>query len=153
MSMFAIAVDGASKGNPGAAGIGVVVYNETGEILAEISEYIGEATNNVAEYSALLRGLREVLSLGGTSIRISTDSELMVKQIVGVYKVKSPHLVAYYQDAKSLLSQFKDAKIRHVPREQNVLADKLASGAATRKRDLKARPKPTSVDSGDWNAV
>lgn len=146
MSIFAIAVDGASKGNPGAAGIGVVVYNGAGEIVTEISEYIGTATNNVAEYSALIRGLEEVLALGGTQIRVSTDSELMVKQIVGLYRVKSPHLVEYYQRAKSLLAQFKSAKIRHVPREENSLADKLASSAAIARRNApkKSDVKPTA---------
>lgn len=138
MSEFTIAVDGASKGNPGAAGIGVVVYNKYEEVVQEVSEYIGEATNNVAEYSALIRGLEEALELGATSIRIRTDSELMTKQIAGQYRVKSEHLSELYQQARVLLARFKDAKIGHVPREENKHADKLASDAASRRNNSKA---------------
>lgn len=136
MSSFALAVDGAAKGNPGAAGIGVVLYDEDGEIVRQIGEYIGEATNNVAEYSALIRGLQEALTLGATSLRIQTDSELLARQIAGVYKVKSPHLAELFYQAKTLLAKIPDAKIKHVPREQNSAADKLASEAASKRANV-----------------
>jgi len=143
MTSFSIAIDGASKGNPGAAGIGVVLCDDAGNLILEISEYIGETTNNVAEYTALIRGLEEALKLGAESIRISTDSELLARQIAGIYKVKSPHLAEIYQKAKSLLSQFKDAKIRHVLRGNNAHADKLASEAA--QKGAKASKKPAKT--------
>lgn len=135
MKYLTIAVDGASKGNPGAAGIGVVVYNEAGEVVKEIGEYIGMTTNNVAEYTGLIRGLEEALKLGAESIRIQTDSELLVKQIAGIYKVKAPHLAEMYHEARLLLSKFQDAQIGHVPRGQNAHADRLASDAARRRAD------------------
>jgi ribonuclease HI len=141
MTSFALAVDGAAKGNPGAAGIGIVLYDENGEIVRQIGEYIGEATNNVAEYTALIRGLEEALSLGAASLRINTDSELLARQIAGVYKVKSPHLAELYLKAKSLLAKIPDAKIQHVPREQNATADKLASEAASKRANVGRKPK------------
>jgi ribonuclease HI len=128
-----LAIDGASRGNPGAAGIGVVICDEAGHSLLEMGEYIGETTNNVAEYTALVRGLEEARKLGATSIVIQTDSELLARQIRGVYRVKSPNLVDLYQDAISLLGQFDEAKIGHVPREENTRADKLASESARRR--------------------
>ncbi|MBI2844319.1 MAG: NAD(P)H-dependent oxidoreductase [Armatimonadetes bacterium] len=130
MSNLLVAVDGASKGNPGAAGIGVVVYGESGKVVREISEHIGIATNNVAEYAALIRGLEEALKLGAESVRVQTDSELLARQIAGTYKVRAAHLSSYHERAKSLLAQFRKAEISHVPRGQNAHADRLASKAA-----------------------
>lgn len=132
MPLLYISVDGASKGNPGDAGIGVVIKNEEGEAMREIGEYIGVATNNVAEYAALIRGLKEAKSLNASAVRISSDSELMVKQILGVYKVKSPHLLDYHREAKALLRGFQPAEIRHVMRNENKEADTLASKAAAK---------------------
>ncbi len=129
-----IAVDGASKGNPGAAGIGVVIHDEAGEVIQEIGEYIGETTNNVAEYSALIRGLEAALDHGAASVRITTDSELLAGQIAGQYKVKSQTLLPLHEQAKALLSRFASAQIRHVPRAENARADRLASDAASNRK-------------------
>ena len=130
MKALTICVDGASRGNPGAAGIGVVVYGRAGRIVSEISEYIGRTTNNVAEYTALIRGLEEALRLGATSVRIRTDSQLLARQIAGTYRVKAGHLAPLFQRARALLGQFDRTEVVNVPREDNALADKLASKAA-----------------------
>jgi ribonuclease HI len=134
-----LAIDGAAKGNPGAAGIGVVICDEEGRALLEMGEYIGETTNNVAEYTALIRGLEEASKLRATSIVIQTDSQLLERQIRGIYRVKSPHLAELYQRAIGLLVGFDDAKMGHVPREQNARADKLASESAKRRANCSGR--------------
>jgi len=135
MKALTICVDGASRGNPGAAGIGVVVYGRAGRIVSEISEYIGRTTNNVAEYTALIRGLEEALRLGATSVRIRTDSQLLARQIAGTYRIKAPHLAPLFQHARALLAQFEAAEIAEVLREENTLADRLASKAASSRPD------------------
>ncbi len=122
--------DGAAKGNPGPSGIGIVLYrdgDENGEPVAAIGEYIGVATNNVAEYKALLRGLSEALLRGAGRIEVRTDSELMARQVQGRYKVGSPLLIPLHAEAKALLARFDEAKIVHVLRGKNALADKLAN--------------------------
>jgi ribonuclease HI len=148
MTSFVIHVDGASRGNPGAAGIGVVVCDESGKVVREIGEYIGQTTNNVAEYTALIRGLEEVLRLGGKSIMIHTDSELLARQIAGIYRVRAPHLAELYSRARALLSKFPDAKIGHVPREHNAHADRLASDAARRRADVRTKDVSPSASRG-----
>lgn len=125
-----INVDGAAKGNPGPAGIGVAITDESGKVLKQISEYIGEQTNNVAEYTALIRGLTEALELGFSQIAVYTDSELMARQIEGRYKVRADGLQSLYESAMRLLGEFGSASVNHVPRARNKLADKLASAAA-----------------------
>lgn len=130
-----IYVDGASRGNPGDAGIGVVITTEDGKILKALGKYIGKTTNNVAEYQALITALGEAKSLGGTEIKIFADSELMVKQIKGEYKVKSAGLLPRYQEAKTLLMKFSKYDIIHIKREKNAEADRLANQAI----DMKAR--------------
>lgn len=124
-----IHTDGASRGNPGEAGLGVLIVDEAGQKLAEISEYLGQTTNNVAEYKALIRGLEEAKKLGATEVDVYTDSQLMARQISGEYKVKNQGLIPLYQEAKRLLSQFASGKVTHVPRELNKEADKLANWA------------------------
>lgn len=124
-----IHTDGASRGNPGEAGLGVLIVDEAGQKLAEISEYLGQTTNNVAEYKALIRGLEEAKKLGATEVDVYTDSQLMARQISGEYKVKNQGLIPLYQEAKRLLSQFTSGKVTHVPRELNKEADKLANWA------------------------
>jgi ribonuclease HI len=121
--------DGASRGNPGQAGLGIVIYAEDGQKIAEVSEYLGSTTNNVAEYQALIRGLEEAQSLGAKELEVFTDSELMARQINGQYKVKNAGLIPLYQKAKGLLSQFALAKVTHIRREYNKEADKLANMA------------------------
>ncbi len=122
-------VDGASRGNPGEAGFGVHVTDEGGAEVAALSGYLGKATNNVAEYQALLHGLRFALARGAARVEVSSDSELLVRQIEGRYRVKSPGLLPLYRDAKSLLARFERARVVHVPREKNREADALANRA------------------------
>ena len=122
--------DGASSGNPGHAGVGVIIQIR-GESLEgyKISEYIGIATNNVAEYSALIRGLEEAKSLGLKKIEVFLDSELLVKQITGVYKIRSPHLRPLWEKSKLILEQFDNYRVMHVQRELNREADLLAKNS------------------------
>ncbi len=133
MSRVTIHTDGASRGNPGDAGIGVVIESEDGTVLREISHYIGKATNNVAEYTALVAGLRTAAELGATEVNVCTDSELMAHQINGVYKVKSADLQPLFAEAVSLLRCFRRAQVAHVYREHNHRADELAGQAAKKK--------------------
>jgi ribonuclease HI len=121
-----IYTDGAARGNPGPAGIGVVVKRGS-STMAEISDFIGKATNNVAEYMAFIRGLEEALVLGAKKIECFADSELLVKQIKGEYKVKNEGLVPLYYHAKSLIKKFKTFYIEHTVREENKHADQLAN--------------------------
>lgn len=121
--------DGASRGNPGEAGIGCVIFlNDDREI--KISEYVGKTTNNVAEYKALIRGLEEAQNLGVEEIEIFSDSELLVRQIRGIYKVKNKNLIELYGKVKELLSKLKGYKVIHINRENNSIADKLAKEAS-----------------------
>jgi len=118
--------DGAARGNPGPAGIGIVV-KKGHELLLEASAYIGKTTNNVAEYLALIRGLEEALLLGATEIECFSDSELLVKQIHGEYKVKNEGLVPLHFHLRSLIKKFKHFSISHKVREENKHADELAN--------------------------
>lgn len=127
-----LAVDGAAKGNPGPAGIGVVISDDSGKVLKEIGSHIGHATNNFAEYTALIRGLSEVREMGFSEVVVYTDSELMQRQIAGRYKVKAPGLQPLYQSAVDLIRGFRNVSVHHVPREKNKAADSLASAAAER---------------------
>jgi ribonuclease HI len=125
-----IAVDGASKGNPGPAGAGVVVMAPEGDVLRELSIPIPHATNNVAEYTGLLKGLEAARELGLRRIEVRTDSELMVRQLSGEYRVKNPGLQRLHAQVAQLIDRFESCRVRHVMREKNVLADRLASAAA-----------------------
>lgn len=127
-----LSVDGAAKGNPGPAGIGVVISDESGAVLKEIGEYIGEATNNCAEYTALIRGLSEAGEMGFSEVHVYTDSELMAHQLNGRYKVKSEGLAPLWEAAQGLIRKFSSVSIESVPRARNKAADKLASAAALR---------------------
>jgi ribonuclease HI len=140
MSKLIIYTDGASKGNPGDAGIGVVISTDDGEVVREIAEYIGKTTNNVAEYKALIRGLQECVELGATSIEVSTDSELLARQITGVYKVKSENLKPLFAEAISILKRFKKVSISHVLRGLNKRADELANDGVKKKHHRPSRP-------------
>lgn len=121
--------DGASRGNPGEAGIGCVIFlNDDREI--KISEYVGKTTNNVAEYKALIRGLEEAQKLGVEEIEIFSDSELLVRQIRGIYKVKNKNLIELYGKVKELLGKLKGYELIHINRENNSIADKLAKEAS-----------------------
>lgn len=121
--------DGCCRGNPGPAGIGVVIKDSRGKLLKELSEYIGEATNNIAEYSALIRGLEEACDLGAQHIKVFMDSELVVKQLSGEYKVKDNGMKELFRKALEALKDFKSSEIKHIDRSKNKEADKLANKA------------------------
>jgi ribonuclease HI len=126
-----IFVDGASKGNPGAAGIGVLVTDADGATLAEIGEGIGQTTNNVAEYKALIRGLEEAQARGARRVVVHTDSQLMARQMEGRYKINAPHLKALQQEASALCRLFPGGvTLTHILREGNARADQLANQGA-----------------------
>ncbi len=122
-------VDGGARGNPGPAAIGVVVSTPNGEVVDEIAERIGTATNNVAEYRALLRGLERAAALGAREIEIVNDSELVAKQIAGAYRVKHPSMKPLYTEAIAALRGFDRWQVRSVPRAQNARADGLVNAA------------------------
>ena len=122
-----VRVDGASRGNPGPAGIGAVVEFADGRPAMELSAYIGEATNNVAEYRALLMALEEAGRHGAQSITVYSDSELLVRQLNGEYRVKAAHLRPLHLEARRRLRVFPAVRILHVMREENRRADLLAN--------------------------
>lgn len=124
--------DGGSRGNPGPAGFGVHIEDSSGRVLAEIAEPVGVATNNFAEYSGLLAALNYAKEKRYTRLRVISDSELMVKQIKGRYKVKSPQLRPLYEEARRLAAALDDFEIRHVLRGKNRRADQLANLAMDR---------------------
>jgi ribonuclease HI len=128
MSYLEIFIDGASKGNPGESGVGVVIYRD-GQVIKNISSYIGYATNNVAEYTALLYALEEALLLKAKSLKINTDSQLLARQLNKIYKVRNKSIVNLYNRAVHLLSGFEKVSVNHIPREENIIADKLATKA------------------------
>ena len=122
-------VDGASRGNPGEAGCGAIIFDENGAVLKEMCRYLGRATNNVAEYEGLLMGLDEVLRLGGKKLEVQSDSQLLVRQLNGQYRVKDERLKTLHERACALLRRFESYRIVHVGRERNTLADRLANRA------------------------
>jgi ribonuclease HI len=132
--------DGGSRGNPGPAASGAVLYGEDGSVLAEVGEFLGTATNNVAEWRALLAGLACARELGVDDIAVRMDSELVVRQITGVYRVKHADLIPLHTKAKQLLREFKTTDVRHVPRKENAAADAVVNqyldAAAARAKDL-----------------
>ncbi len=138
-----VCIDGASRGNPGRAAIGVVVLDGAVPV-REIGETIGVTTNNFAEYRALLRGLREAEALGAGTVRVQSDSELLVRQLTGRYKVRSAALAPLHREAVARMRRFDHVVIAHVPREQNAAADALANRAL----DAEARSTPRAAPAG-----
>ncbi len=134
--VWTVFCDGASRGNPGLAGAGVVLVAPDGEIRQQHKEFLGETTNNVAEYRGLLLGLKLARSLGINRIKVFSDSQLLVRQINGSYRVKQPHLLALWQEAQQELQRFGSHEVCHVPREMNQQADRLANQA------IDQRPQP-----------
>jgi ribonuclease HI len=122
--------DGASEGNPGPAGAAYVIFGQDGKELERGSKPLGSATNNVAEYQALLLGLSAATSKGASELVVKLDSELVVKQMLGQYRVKHPDLQPLHQQARRAASAFRRIQFLHVPREKNRIADRLASQAA-----------------------
>jgi ribonuclease HI len=136
---FTLFADGGSRGNPGPAGSGAIVRDETGKVIAEVSEFLGVTTNNVAEYTGLVRALEKIQeyvgdAAGETHVIVKMDSMLAVQQMKGVYRVKHPNLVPLAARARELCSAFKSVSFSHVYREHNKEADKLANEAMDRGR-------------------
>lgn len=132
-SPIIIYIDGASRGNPGEAGFGVHVTDGKGGERAGLYGYLGRASNNVAEYQGLIHALRWALQKELRRVRVLSDSELVVRQIEGRYKVKHPDMIPLHREAKGLLRRFESAEVAHVRREQNREADRLANQALDEK--------------------
>lgn len=121
--------DGGSRGNPGPAGIGVVIFDGAKKRVKDSYKYIGETTNNIAEYNALIHGLEEALLLKADEVVVSMDSELIVKQLNGEYRVKDSNIKPLFEKALSILKQFKSFEIKQIDRSRNKEADKLVNKA------------------------
>ena len=124
-----IYTDGASRGNPGEAGAGIIIYDEKGQVIKKVKKYLGTTTNNVAEYMALIIALNEAKILNGGVINLFSDSELMVRQIKGIYKVRDKKMKVLWNETRRLLSHFKHYSINCIDRRKNKEADKLANMA------------------------
>ena len=122
-------VDGAARGNPGPAGAGAALFDPSGQKRAQDHRYLGETTNNVAEYQAFILGLELALSLGVKNLHVSADSLLVVQQLKGAYRVKTPHLLPLWNQARKTLQKFDAWAISHVDRSLNQEADRLANQA------------------------
>ena len=147
METLTLEFDGGSRGNPGPAGIGVVVRSADGTPIVTLGRFIGKATNNVAEYRALITVMEEAKKLGATKIKIRGDSELVVRQMTGVYKVKHPDLIPLYRQARALYDSFEEASIEHNYRNKNELADELGNRAMDRRADVTdAASDPSPLD-------
>jgi ribonuclease HI len=119
--------DGAARGNPGPAGIGVVVTDASGRTVREIAEGIGPATNNVAEYRAAIAGLRAAADRGARVVLLRSDSRLLIEQLAGRFRVRNPTLQRLHEEARAEMKRFRDVGLEHVPRERNAEADRLAN--------------------------
>jgi ribonuclease HI len=146
--LLVIHVDGASRGNPGSAGAGVWITDAEGREIAEMSRYLGHKTNNEAEYLALLLGLGEAKRLGARHLRAFTDSELVERQIKGLYRVKDPDLRSLHGRVIQHLKEFSSFKIESVSRKENKEADRLANQAIERRR-VKEKSKGETRRRGD----
>jgi len=153
-------IDGGSRGNPGPAAYGVVIRDPKGEVVAKLKKYIGRMTNNVAEYYGLIAALDYMQSQGVKALRIESDSELLVKQMRGQYKVRSPELQPLFERARKMSAALESFRIDHVYREQNREADALANeamdeveGAAPKSAKLAAIPTPKAETRGPVGEV
>lgn len=150
--VFVANIDGASRGNPGPASYAVILRDPAGKVVLELAKNLGRETNNVAEYYALLAALDYAASHGIAALRIRSDSELLVRQIQGRYKVKSPDLKPLHERAKKLAHALEYFVVEHVPREQNRDADGLANvaldrGPLAKSEAANAKPEPRAMDS------
>jgi probable phosphoglycerate mutase len=132
--------DGGSRGNPGPAASGAVVMDDAGTVLREIGTYLGVTTNNVAEWTGLITGLEAALELGANDIVIRLDSELVIKQLTGVYRVKHPNMIPLHAKAKALLRRFAHVDVAHVPRRRNAAADAVVNAVLDAQADPSSRP-------------
>jgi ribonuclease HI len=121
--------DGAARGNPGPAGAGAVIVNADGHVVAKIGKFLGDSTNNVAEYMGLILGLKRAKAMNIKELEIFSDSELLVKQLQGDYAVKAEHLRPLHDEAQALLKAFEWSQVRHIPREENGQADAMSNRA------------------------
>jgi ribonuclease HI len=128
--------DGAARGNPGPAGGGAVLKTPAGELLDEQSQYLGHTTNNVAEYRALLLGLERAIERGVQELEVRADSELLIRQLKGEYRVRNPGLLPLHAEAKRLLARFSAVKLVHVRRELNAEADRLANRGIDQREEV-----------------
>ncbi len=135
MTQLTIFSDGGARGNPGPAGAGAVILDASGKVIAELSEYLGETTNNQAEYRAMIMALKAAKKMSPPSVEIFADSELVVKQIKGEYRVKDEGLKPLFRELMSLLGEFSSYSVAHVRREKNKHADKLVNKAIDSKDD------------------
>ncbi len=142
-----IHIDGAARGNPGPAAFAYIIYHNGDEVL-DGSGVLGEATNNVAEYTALIEALKKAAELKGTELLIRSDSELLVKQMNGDYRVKNANLRPLHQEANRLARQFQSVRYSHVPREQNREADRLCNEALDGHRQTAAGSRPSAKTGG-----
>lgn len=140
--LFSVHTDGGARGNPGPAGIGVVLKGPDGRIVEEVARGIGWATNNVAEYEGLIEGLRCALRHEATRLQVFMDSVLVVQQMAGAFKVKHPGLKPLHQTARDLLTEFEEVVFHAVPRERNAHADKLMNQGIDRWMDENAEFSP-----------
>lgn len=124
-----IYTDGGARGNPGPAGIGVVIYNEAGKLIKTHSEYLGERTNNEAEYEAVIKALELAQKLGAERVEMFLDSELVARQLNSIYKIKEPRLQQLLIRVRNQETKFKKVTYQNVPREKNKLADQLVNEA------------------------
>jgi ribonuclease HI len=124
---LSVNTDGASRGNPGPSAIGATIKNDKNVVVCRISQYIGTATNNVAEYRAVLTALIEAEKLNAEEVVLYVDSELLCRQLTGLYRVKSPLLIPYYREVIKIIGRFKSFSVNHIMREYNSEADKLAN--------------------------
>jgi ribonuclease HI len=122
-----VSCDGAARGNPGPAGAGSQLTTPEGEVVAEIAEGLGETTNNVAEYTAAIMGLERARELGATDVVLRSDSQLLINQITGLYRVRTPHLQPLHRRVLQLAGGFDRIRFEHVPRARNAEADRLAN--------------------------
>jgi len=155
--LITVEFDGGSRGNPGPAGIGIVLRAADGTPLITLGRFIGRATNNIAEYQALIVGLQKAQELGAKKLLIRGDSELIIKQMKGEYRVRHPELKPLHEEAQALISKFKEARLEHNLRHKNALADKLANLAMDKKKEITEaeddspldEPAPTPAAPGD----
>jgi len=129
MKSLIVYVDGGSRGNPGPAGIGVVILDEKGKKVKEFNKYLGVTTNNVAEYNAVIYGLQEALIEKADKVDLHLDSELVAQQLKGEYRVKHSNIKPLFEQALHLISGFKKVNINQIGREKNKVADKLVNKA------------------------
>ncbi len=146
-SVLTIHIDGAARGNPGPSGIGVVFFDRKGKIIKEVSLSLGESTNNVAEYAALLIALQEALKRNVRDVHVFSDSELLVRQVSGDYKVKDTQLKWLHLFVQNLIAGCTQFELTYIPREKNKKADRLANQAVTEALRRQARPAKKVANS------